>query len=65
MKPWYQSRTLWVNTFAAILLSVEANLNLIQPYVPVNFYQLMAVALPVINLLLRSITNTGLTLAKS
>ncbi len=65
MKPWYRSRTLWVNVFAAFLLGVEANLNLIQPFMPFNFYQIMAVLLPVINLLLRSITNTGLNLVRA
>ncbi len=65
MKPWYLSKTVWLNIFAAALLGVEVNLNLVQPHVPVDFYQLMATALPVINLLLRSVTNTGLTLAKS
>lgn len=60
MKPWYSSKTLWVNTFAAMLVALEAKWDFLQPYLPINFYTGMAVALPVINAVLRIITTQGL-----
>lgn len=62
-KPWYKSRTLWVNSFAAVLVAVEASMQLIQPHIPVNFYAVVAVVLPVVNAALRVITTSPLALA--
>jgi hypothetical protein len=60
MKPWYQSKTLWVNALAAGLVAFEAGFGLLQPHLPVNLYTAVAVALPVINAVLRVITTEGL-----
>jgi len=61
-KPWWQSRTLRVNLAIALLAAVESNFGLLQPHLPVNFYALVAFALPIVNTALRIITSTGLTL---
>jgi len=61
MKPWWQSKTLWVNAIVAALAAFEAGTGLLQPFVPTNLYTLIAVGLPVINALLRVITTQGLT----
>lgn len=60
-KPWWKSKTLQVNAFVAALVALEANTNLLQPYLPVNFYTALAVGLPVVNAVLRIITTQGLT----
>lgn len=59
-KPWNRSRMLWVNGVAAALVALEANTGLLQPILPVNFYAAIAVALPVINALLRVVTSQPL-----
>ncbi len=61
-KPWWQSRTLWVNAIAAALMALEASLNLLQPHLPVSIWVVFAVALPVVNAVLRAITTQALTL---
>lgn len=61
-KCWWQSKTLWVNAAAAALIALEASTGLLQPRLPVNLYTAMAVALPIINAVLRVITTQGLTL---
>ena len=59
-KPWWKSKTLWVNAIAAGLTALEAGWGVLQPYLPVNFYLLMAVALPVVNAVLRVISAQAL-----
>lgn len=59
-KPWYRSKTLWVNALAAGLVALEASFGLAQPLLPVNIYMIVAVALPVINSVLRAVTTKGL-----
>ena len=61
MKPWWQSKTLWVNAIVAVLSAFEAGTGMLQPFIPANFYVLIAVGLPVVNALLRVITTQGLT----
>lgn len=61
MKPWWQSKTLWVNSVAAGLAALEAGTGMLQPFMPANFYAMVAVGLPVVNAVLRVITTQGLT----
>jgi hypothetical protein len=64
VKPWYQSKTIIVNVIVAALVALEAGTGLLQPYLPGNFYAIIAVGLPVINAMLRVITTTALTASK-
>lgn len=59
-KPWWQSRTLWLNAVAAGLVALEASTGLLQPLLPVNLYTAVAVALPVVNAMLRTVTSKGI-----
>jgi hypothetical protein len=52
---------LQVNALAAGLVALEAGTGLLQPVLPVNFYTAVAVALPVINAVLRVVTTQALT----
>jgi hypothetical protein len=58
-KHWMESRTLWVNAIAAGLVVLEASTGALQPHLPVNLYAALAVALPVVNAMLRVLTNQG------
>lgn len=60
MKPWYTSKTLWLNVLVALLTVAESELRVIQPLLPVNFYALVAFGLPLLNAALRVITTQGL-----
>lgn len=60
-KPWWRSRTLQINTVVSALVALEAGTGLLQPVLPVNFYTLVAVGLPVVNAVLRVVTTQALT----
>lgn len=62
MKAWYQSKTLWVNAVVAALAALEAGTGVLQPFLPANFYAIVAVGLPVVNAVLRIVTTQGLAL---
>ena len=64
MKAWYLSKTLWVNALVAALVALEASTGLLQPFLPPHFYAIVAVALPIINAVLRIVTTQGLRLGK-
>ncbi len=64
MKPWHQSKTIIVNAIVAALVALEAGTGILQPYLPGNFYAIVAVGLPMVNAILRVITTTGLTASK-
>lgn len=59
-KSWLKSKTLWVNATVLGLATLEANTGLLQPLLPVNFYNLVAVLLPIVNTYLRVITTEAL-----
>lgn len=61
-KPWWQSKTLWLNAIVLALAAAEDHVGLLQPVLPVNFYQLVAFGLPVVNAALRFLTTTGVKL---
>ncbi len=65
MKPWYTSKTLWVNAVVAALAALEAGTGMLQPFLPANFYAIVAVGLPVVNAVLRIVTTQGLALSKN
>ena len=60
MKSWWKSKTLWVNIIVAVLASLEATTGLLQPYLPQPWYVVVAVGLPIINVVLRIVTTQGL-----
>ena len=57
MKKWYKSKTILVNAFVAALVALEAVTGFLKPYVGDAFYAAIAVALPVVNAMLRVITT--------
>ena len=59
-KPWYKSKTLILNAVAAGLVALEAGTGMMQPYLPANFYIIVAVGLPVLNAILRVVTTQGI-----
>lgn len=61
-KPWWHSKTLWLNAIAAALFALEAGTGVLQPFVPVNVYAALAVGLPVLNAALRVLTTQGVSL---
>jgi len=65
MKAWYLSKTLWVNAIIAALVALEAGTGLLQPFLPPNFYAIIAVGLPIVNAVLRIVTTQGLSLGRS
>lgn len=64
MKSWWKSKTIVINAIAAGLVTLEAGTGLLQPYLPGNFYAIVAVGLPVLNAILRVLTTTGVTAKK-
>lgn len=62
MKPWYKSKTIWLNAAAAALVVVETNFHLLQGSVPPVIYVAAVGTLAFANVLLRAVTTTGITL---
>lgn len=60
-KPWWQSRTLWVNALVLMLAAAESQLGLLQGALPGGLHTWLAFALPVINAGLRFVTTTAVT----
>lgn len=56
-RPWWHSRTLWFNAFAAALLAAEASFSLLQPLLPVNAFAAVSFVLVVVNAALRLVTT--------
>lgn len=62
-KPWYTSKTIILNVFAAALVAVQALTGALQPLLPVDLYQSIATALPIANGLLRLLTDAPVNLS--
>lgn len=60
-KPWWRSRTLWLNALALALAAAEERLGLLQGVLPASTFQAVAFALPVLNMVLRLVTSTAVT----
>jgi len=60
-KVWYKSKIIRLNVVVAALVVLEAKAEILQPYLSVDFYTLVAIGLPVLNAMLRVITNTGIS----
>lgn len=58
MKVWYRSKTLWVNLIAVVALIAQAQYGFV--IAPAEQVGILAV----INVILRAITNEGLTMEK-
>lgn len=58
-KPWWQSRTLWVNALVLALATAETQLNVLQNVLPGGLFAWVAFGLPVVNALLRMVTTMG------
>lgn len=63
-KSWRNSKTIWVNATVLALATLEANTGLLQPLLPINFYNLVAILLPIVNTYLRAITTEPLNAKK-
>jgi hypothetical protein len=61
----HRSRTLWFNGLVAGLAVAEAKVQLLQPLLPVDAYQVLVFVLVVGNAVLRALTSTGLALGAS
>lgn len=59
-KPWWKSKTLWVNIVVGGLASLELSMGLLQPLLPEGWYVAVAVGLPIVNVALRLVTTQGL-----
>lgn len=56
-KAWYKSRTIWCNALIAALALAESQLDILQPLLPFNVYGGLAFALPIVNVVLRTVTT--------
>lgn len=63
-KPWWKSRTLWLNLMVLLLAAAEAKLQMLQPVLKVDVYTWLSFGLPLLNLVLRTVTAQPLTLGQ-
>ena len=57
MKKWYKSKTIWLNVIVGALVALESTTSYLQGYIQEKFYIAIAIGLPVVNAMLRSVTN--------
>lgn len=60
-KPWYFSRTLWLNAIVLMLAAAEAQLGVLKDLLPGGLFTWVAFGLPVANAALRVVTTAALT----
>jgi hypothetical protein len=53
-KPAYQSKIILINAAVMALATLETQLHILQPLLPVNIYMLLTLALPPVNMVLRA-----------
>ncbi|MGB0218319.1 MAG: hypothetical protein ACPGJF_03210 [Sinimarinibacterium flocculans] len=58
-KAWWKSWTIWFNALSLVLIAVEQNWQFLRDVLPPTVYSIGAFALPIVNVLLRVKTNTG------
>lgn len=56
-KAWWKSKTLWLNALVLLFATLELRLDLVKEIAPAQLYAWIAIALPVLNMLLRAITS--------
>ena len=61
IKPWWRSKTVWINVLAATFLVATDNLPVLQGLLPEAMYKRAIFALPIINLWLRVVSSKGLS----
>jgi len=62
MKAWYTSKTIWFNTFVASMLNFESNLVFVKMVLGENWFGILSIIVPIINIWLRAITTKGVKL---
>jgi hypothetical protein len=62
-KPWWKSRTIWLNLLVLLLAAAETQLHMLQPLLPVNVYALVAFCLPLVNLAMRAVTQQAISVS--
>jgi hypothetical protein len=63
-KPWWHSRMLWLNVAAGAFVAAEAGWGVVRPHVTPEFWAWFALALGIVNAVLRVVTTQALTLRK-
>lgn len=59
MKKWYHSKTIWLNV---ISLAIEVgNMLMTNPIIPTQFTGVLTVVVNVLNIILRTISNTTIS----
>lgn len=64
MKTWSKSKTLVFNAAMSLLTVVELKLHLLQPYLPENYFVIVAIAVPAVNIFLRTVTTQPITFTR-
>ena len=60
-KKWYQSKTIWFNLAAGVLMAVEASLPELIPFLPENMTIPLSYGVAIGNILLRYYTSRGIS----
>lgn len=61
-KPWYRSKTMWFNALVAAATAAETQVQLLQPLLPINVYQLIVFVLVTGNAALRTISAARISM---
>lgn len=59
-----RSKTIWLNVLALVVPVALDNIPILKPFMPANLFAYVSFALPIVNIVLRSVTNQPLSLGK-
>lgn len=64
-KPWWQSKTLWLNALVLVLAAAETQLQVLKDVLPGSLLAWLAFGLPVANAALRFVTSAAIAVKKA
>lgn len=64
MKKWSKSKTLVFNAAMSLLTVIELKLHLLQPYLPENYFVIVSIVVPAVNIALRTVTTQPITFTR-
>lgn len=64
-KPWWESKTIWLNVLVGVVGVVEASTDVLKPLLPADVVGGLVTAVALANVVLRAVTKTPVATKKS
>lgn len=64
MKPWWESKTIWLNVAVGVLAAADALTGALKPFIPPELMGGIVTGLAIANVALRAVTGQPVSLSK-